>query len=52
MLNEKTIVEEFSEIIDSLFSWLFDIIQNDSDENCKNLASSILNYLQKKLKKI
>eukprot|EP01080_Neovahlkampfia_damariscottae_P010172 gene10172-2592_t len=50
MLNEKTIIEEFSEIVDSLFTWLFDIIQNDPDEICKNISSSILTTIQKKLK--
>jgi hypothetical protein len=50
MLQPNTIEEEFSEIIEPLFSWLFDIIQNDQDETCKNLSSSILSLVQKKIK--
>lgn len=45
-LSKEILVEEYGHTLKDYITWLTQVIQNDSDQNCKEMAAAILSILQ------
>jgi hypothetical protein len=43
------IVEDYIQNLSEILNWLVEMYKNDSDDDCKKLAASVLNVLNEKL---
>jgi hypothetical protein len=49
ILDKEVIVEDYIQNLSEILNWLVEMYKNDSDDDCKKLAASVLNVLNEKL---
>lgn len=48
-LPKDILIEEFSHTLNDYATWLSQVIQNDQDKNCKEMAGAIMSIIQQSL---
>jgi hypothetical protein len=50
VLPADTILEDYGYILNDYMNWLSSVVQNDQDNECKELAANVISLLQRAIK--